>query len=152
MHTETLFDALEWTSKFHSNLHDCFLRCSEQTPNERSSMLSSYLAEHEQKLAHLITAFKHEGDTHALNTWCNEYFDNRPVVQRNFDQKPMAELDADELTEYVAYKHAELIDLYKSLLDKAVIPSMNELLTELIALEEHEIMAMMQGANRLKDI
>lgn len=151
MYTETLRDALDWTSKFHTNLHDCMVHCSEQTSSERCSLLLDYLAKHEEKLAQLIMVFKQEGDTHALNTWCREHFNKKPTIQHSVSDKPLAELTSDELVEFVVFKHSQIIDLYKSLLARAPIPSMTELLTQLVALEEHEIMTMMQGANRFSD-
>lgn len=149
MHTETLRDALDWTSKFHSDLHDCMVRCSEQTTSERSSLLLDYLAKHEEKLSHLITNFKQQGDTHALNTWCREHFEKKPVIQHSLNDRPLAELTPDELLEYVTFHHSQIIDLYKTLLAKAPIPAMTELLKQLVALEEHEIQSMMQGANQV---
>jgi hypothetical protein len=152
MYTETLRDALDWTSKFHSDLHDCMVHCSEQSTSERSSLLLDYLAKHEEKLAKLIMTFKQEGDTHALNTWCREHFEKKPVIKHSFSDKPLAELTPDELLKFVAFKHAQIIDLYKSLLAKAPIPKMTELLQQLVALEEHEIMSMMQGANQVGEV
>lgn len=152
MYTETLRNALDWTSNFHSDLQDCMQHCSEQTSDERSALLLDYLAKHEEKLAQLIAAFKQEGDTHALNTWCREHFNKKPVIEHSFNDKSVAELTPDELVEFVAFKHSQIIDLYKTLLAKAPIPGMTELLTQLVELEEHEIMTMMQGANRLQDV
>ena len=152
MYMETLRDALDWTSKFHSDLHDCMIRCSEQSTSERSSLLLDYLAKHEEKLAQLIMAFKQEGDTHALNTWCREHFEKKPVIKQSFSDKPLKELTHDELLKFVAFKHSQIIDLYKSLLAKAPIPKMTELLEQLVALEEHEIMSMMQGANQVGEV
>lgn len=148
MYTETLRDALEWTSKFHADLHECMTHCSKQATSERSSLLLDYLAKHEEKLAQLIMNFKQEGDTHALNTWCREHFEKKPVIN-HIDGKPLAELSPDELLEFVTFKHSQIIDLYKTLLAKAPIPTMTELLKQLVALEEHEIMSMMQGANQV---
>lgn len=146
MYTETLRDALEWTSKFHSDLRDCMLRCSEQATSERTALLLDYLATHEEKLAQLIIHFKQQGDTHALNTWCREHFEKKPVIQHSLNDRPLAELTPDELLEYVTFHHSQIIDLYKTLLAKAPIPAMTELLNQLVSLEEHEIMSMVQGA------
>ncbi|MDF3013002.1 MAG: ATPase [Cellvibrio sp.] len=149
MYTETLRDALEWTSKFHSDLHDCMVHCSSQASDERSALLLDYLAKHEEKLARLVAAFEQEGDTHALNTWCREHFNKKPVIEDSFSDRALAELTPDELIEFVALKHSQIIDLYKTLLAKAPIPGMTELLTQLVELEEHEIMTMMQGAHQV---
>lgn len=152
MYTETLSDALEWTSKFHSDLQSCMVRCSEESSDERCVLLLDYLAQHEEKLAQLIMALKRDGDTHALNTWCREHFEKKPVIQDNFNNKPLAQFTPDELVEFVVFKHSQIIDLYKTLMEKAPIPAMKELLAELVELEEHEIMTMSQSANRLSDI
>lgn len=152
MYTETLRDALDWTSKFHSDLHDCMMQCSAQSTSEQSSLLLDYLAQHEEKLAQLILAFKQEGDTHALNTWCREHFEKKPVIKQSFSDKPLKDLTPDELLKFVAFKHSQIIDLYKSLLAKAPIPKMTQLLEQLVALEEHEIMVMMRGANQVGEV
>lgn len=152
MHTETLRDVLDWTSRFHSDLRDWMLECSKRAVDERSALLLDYLAKHEEKLARLISAFQQEGDTQALNTWCREHFVKKPVIQDDLRGKPVTQLTSDEMIEFVVFKHSQITDLYKNLLAKAPIPAMKELLTELVALEEHEIMSMIQGANRIGEV
>lgn len=152
MQTETVREALDWTSAFHTRLRDCLRQCSDRSPDERSVLLLDYLAAHEDKLAKLISAFQAEASTDALNTWCNEYFNKNPIVPHKFCEMSLSQLTPDEIMELIAFDHAQVIELYKNLLDRAVIPSLRELLKELVALEEHEMMIMMQGANRLTDI
>jgi hypothetical protein len=110
------------------------------------------LANHEQQLAKLILMFKEQGDSHALNTWCREHFEKKPVIEDRISERQLADLDADELVDFVVFKHSQIIDLYKTLHAKAPIAAMKQLLAELVSLEESYIKKMMQGSNRLEDL
>ncbi len=151
MYNETLREALEWTSKFHGELRDAMQDSSQLVSGERSALLLDYLAKHEHNLARVLAAFKEEGDNHALNTWCREHFEKKPVIEDGLENKCLEALTPDELVEFVASKHSQIIDLYKTLLAKAPIPSMKDLLSQVVQAEEEEIKKMMQGANRLAD-
>lgn len=151
MYNETLRDALEWTSNFHGELSKAMQSSSEVVADERSALLLDYLAKHEQNLARLVNAFKEEGDNHALNTWCREHFEKKPVIEEGLGDKRWEELAPDDLVEFVVFKHSQILDLYKTLLAKAPIDSMKDLLTQLVQAEEEEIKKMMQGVNRLAD-
>jgi uncharacterized protein (DUF305 family) len=151
MYNETLRDALEWTSNFHSELGKTMQGSSELAADERSALLLEYLAKHEENLARLVKAFKEEGDNHALNTWCREHFEKKPVIEEGLNEKRWEDLAPDDLVEFVVFKHSQILDLYNTLLAKAPIDSMKDLLTQLVQAEEEEIKKMMQGVNRLAD-
>jgi hypothetical protein len=61
-------------------------------------------------------------------------------------------MDLSQIIETVVSQHYQIISLYKHLYVKADIPSMKELLKQLIEFEESHVMQMVQGANRLEDI
>tara|TARA_R100000656_G_scaffold53482_1_gene42299 strand:+ start:591 stop:1055 length:465 start_codon:yes stop_codon:yes gene_type:complete len=151
LENEPLHDALTWAAEFHNRIRDRLRHCSQTASDERLALLLDYLANHEDRLAKIIAAFEREGDLNSLNTWCVEYLNEKPIAEHKYSDKPLSELDQDQILDFVVFKHSQIIELFKNLLARAAIPSMTELLTNLVELEEHEIKSMVQGANRLSD-
>lgn len=152
MKVETLIDILHWTSEFHRHLNQRLHSCASENENARAKLLLEYLAEHEKKLAHVLHRFEEEGDEDALNTWCYEYLDKNPIVQHHFCDAPFHELSAREIMAVIVEQHEQVIELYRYLRARADIPSSEALLDNLIAFEEHEIMQIVQSANRMDDM
>ncbi len=115
-------------------------------------MILAYLADHEASLMKVIKSFEASGDKHALNTWCYEYINKQPIVQHVYCDSPFAELDALQIMEVIVDQHQQVIQLYRYLASQAVIPSAQEMLESLRSLEEHEMMRMVQSANRFSDM
>lgn len=152
MQIETLKDVLHWTTEFHQHLSKCLLHCADKNESDRAKMLLGYLAEHEEKLAHVVDQFEKTGDSHALNTWGYEYLNKHPIVQHQHCDAPFAELDTMQIMAVIVEQQQQVIELYRDLFARADIPSARELLENLKSLEEHEAMLMSQGANRLDDL
>lgn len=152
MKIETLKDLLEWTKATHRNLSECMVHCSEHHESERGVMLLSYLSGHENVLATVIQGFVDTSRTSVLNTWCLEYLDRKPIQIHDYCDGYFVEMDLSKIIETVVSQHYQIISLYKHLYAKADIPSMEELLKQLIEFEESHVMQMVQGANRLEDI
>ncbi|WP_273182808.1 MULTISPECIES: ATPase [Methylophaga] len=152
MQVETLRDVLHWTSDFHQHLTACLKHCVDSNESERAKMLLKYLSEHEEKLAHVIHEFETKGDEHALNTWCYEYLNKNPIVQHHHCDAPFSQLSTTEIMRVIIDQHNQVIELYRYLHDRADIPSAQELLEMLKSFEEHEMMLMVQSANRLEDM
>ncbi len=152
MRVETLRDILHWTSKFHHHLNQRLHQSTDDNKSERARLLLDYLSEHEKRLSHVIHRFEEEGDEDALNTWCYEYLDKNPIVQHRFCDAPFEQLTAREIMAVVVEQHEQIIELYRYLRARADIPSAEALLDNLKALEEREIMQMVQSANRLDEL
>ena len=152
MAIETLKDVLHWTTEFHEQLSECLEHCADKNESERSKMLLDYLAKQEEKLSHIVNQFEKTGDNGALNTWCYEYINKHPIVRHVHCEATFSKLNATEIMEVFVDQHEQVIELYHYLASRADIPSAKELLESLKSLEEHEIMRMVQTANRFQDM
>ncbi|PCH85909.1 MAG: ATPase [Piscirickettsiaceae bacterium] len=152
MKIEKLKDIINWTRDSHEALANCMKRCVNENENARARLLLNYLIEHEEKLGNVLDEFNKSGNANALNTWCIEYLDKSPVVLRNDNDRPFAQMQADEIMGEISRHHQQIIELYTYLLGQADIPEAQDLLKQLVSLEEHEVMRMAQAANRLRDL
>jgi bacterioferritin (cytochrome b1) len=152
MQIETLKDVLHWTTKFHQHLSDCLEQCASKNESERARMLLDYLAKQEEKLTHIVDQFERTGDNNALNTWCSEYINKHPIVNHMHCDEPFATLNATQIMEVIVEQYEQVVELYRYLASRADIPSAKELMESLKSLEEHEIMRMVQTANRFQDM
>ena len=100
----------------------------------------------------MIDGFAKDASANALNTWCYEYLDKRPMVSHANCDKPFSEMNTKEIISEIVAQHGQVIELYRYLFNQAATASSKELLAQLIALEEHESMRMVQSANRLEDV
>ena len=152
MQIETLKDVLHWTKEFHQHLSQCLSHCADKNTDERARMILSYLSDHEKSLMKIVSRFEASGNEHALNTWCYEYVNKKPIVQHVHCDAPFSDLDAAQIVEVIVDHHQQIIELYRYLASRADIPSAQEMLESLRSLEEHEMMRMVQSANRFGDM
>jgi GTP-binding protein EngB required for normal cell division len=152
MQFETLKDVLHWTREFHQQLSDSLLHSSSKNSDERARMTLTYLSDHEKALANVVSVFAASGEEHALNTWCIEYIVHKPITQQTHVDEPFVSLDATQIISLIVDQHEQVIELYRYLASRADIPSAIELLETLSAMEEHEMMRMVQSTNRFGDL
>jgi rubrerythrin len=152
MQVETLKDILQWTKEFHQHLSQRLSRGVDKNTDERARMMLAYLADHEKSLAKVLKNFVATGDEHALNTWCYEYVSKYPIVQNRYADASFADLDATQIMDVIVDQHQQVIEMYRYLAGRAEISAAREMLESLLSLEEHEMMRMVQSANRLEDI
>ena len=152
MQVETLRDVLNWTREHHQHLASCMQHCADENESERAKLLLDYLSDHEQKLVEVLDGFRETADSKALDTWCYEYLDKHPIVRHGKCDKPFAEMTADEIITEISHQHGQIIELYRYLRGRDAALSWQELLDQLVSLEEHESMQMVQAANRLHDL
>lgn len=152
MKVETLKDVLEWTKSTHRNLSECLTHCADHNDSERARMLLTYLSGHEDALITVLQGFIDTSKTNVLSTWCLEYLDRQPIVTNESFEASFIGQDLSEIIEAVVAQHHEIITLYKHLHSRADIPSVSELTKQLIDMEEHHAMQMVQGANRMEDM
>lgn len=152
MQIETLKDVIVWTQTFHQYLSACTKHCASKQLDERAKLLLEYLSEHEQKLVATLKAFETHSDAKALNTWCQEYLNKRPIKPHGKCSKPFARMSPDEVMTEIEHQHRQIIDLYRYLATRDAAFSTREMLEQLINLEQHEVMRMVHGANRINDL
>jgi uncharacterized protein (DUF305 family) len=139
MKIESVRDILEWTMDFHKQLASCLTHC-EPNNSERSKMAMQYLIAHEEHLAALIKSFS------------VEYLEKNPIVLHEHCDGAFEQKADSEIAAIVIEQHQEVIALYSYLREQAVIPHHKELLDNLLALENQEIVRMAQGLNRFQDM
>ena len=152
MQIETLRDILHWTASFHQQLSECLSHCADNNTDQRARMMLQYLSEHENRLRKVVSGFEATGAVDALNTWCIEYLQKHPIVRHQQCNAPFKDLDATQVMNDVINQHQQVIELYRYLASRADIPSAQHLLDALSALEEHEVMLMVQAGNRFSDM
>lgn len=152
MQIETLSDIIDWSRQVHQHLAEHVAKDADRQQNERAKMLMNYLADHESTLSQLLKRFEDTADAKALNTWCYEFISNHPLKIEAEHRRSYAEMGTQEIINSVMAKHKQVLELYRHLEEQADTNSVKELLAQLISLEEHESMRMVQSANRLEDI
>jgi uncharacterized protein (DUF305 family) len=151
MKIESVRDILEWTMDFHKQLASCLTHC-EPNNSERSKMAMQYLIAHEEHLAALIKSFSVKAESGELETLFIEYLEKNPIVLHEHCDGAFEQKADSEIAAIVIEQHQEVIALYSFLREQAVIPHHKELLDNLLALENQEIVRMAQGLNRFQDI
>lgn len=152
MKIETLKDVLHWTAEFHRHLSEKMTQSAGENESPRAVMLLDYLATHEQKLSHVLGQFELSGGAAALGTWCYEFLEKSPILQKSYVDAPFEQLNAEQVMLVIVELHQQIIEFYRYLYSRADSTSARELLAQLTALEQHEVMLMSQGANRLSDL
>jgi hypothetical protein len=152
MKIETFHDLIEWTRKMHEYLGQHLQQCASEQTETRAKMLLTYLSDHEKALVKTISAFEERADPKALNTWVYDYLSNFPVTLSEDDKIHYEKLGFDDICEEIFKIHNQIIGLYRHMAERAEIPEARLLLTELLALENHEVMRLAQQTNRLMDL
>lgn len=152
MTVETIKDILELTRRLHSNLADKLQRAAKGIQQEKLRMLLDYLSQHEQELSRILALSEKDAEKAALQTWCAEYFDKHPFKLETWSSLDFANMNTGEVMRSLLTVHDEIIDLYRYLSTRAEVSSTEELLTGLLALEQHEIMRMIRDTEKLEDL
>ncbi|MEC9481727.1 MAG: hypothetical protein UMU75_00185 [Halomonas sp.] len=152
MTVETIKDVLALTRELHANLACTLERAAHQAHEERLHMLLDYLARHERELSRVVALSESDAQAAALHTWCAEYVDKHPFALATLGGIDYASMDTAEVMRSLLTIHERLIDLYRYLATRAEVSSAEELLSNLLALEQHEAMRMVRDAEELEDL
>lgn len=152
MESETFAEVLEWTQQLHTDLAEVLARAARTNKDERARMLLSYLAEHEVEMADNVAAFSSRADAKALGTHIYHYISHKVIDSEGICSAPYDTMDFDEISQLVFGLHDEVLDLYRTLLEKADIPELATLLEGLVQLEEHQVKLMVTQAGRMNDL
>tara|TARA_B110000211_G_C14093259_1_gene560779 strand:- start:611 stop:1144 length:534 start_codon:yes stop_codon:yes gene_type:complete len=151
MKIESMRDILHWTVKFHEQLATCLKHCA-PSHSERTKMAMQYLLAHEQHLAALVKAFSDNAKFSELETLFIEYLEKNPIFLHDHCDGDFENKTESEIVANVLDQHQQVIDLYSYLKEQAIIPHHIELLSNLLKLENQEIILMAQGLNRFQDM
>lgn len=152
MEIKTFFDLIEWSRKLHGNLAKCLSHCASLHQNERASMLLEYLASHETEIEKIVAGFEQQADPKAAHTYVYDYIPHNPITTHLVCDDHYAKMDADSIASEVIDFHEQIISLYRTLIGKAEIPEVTELVQPLLDMEEHETKRLVRQVGRMDDI
>ena len=152
MESETFAEVLEWTRQLHTDLAEALGRCARKNADERARMLLNYLAEHEVEMATSVAAFASRADAQALETHVSHYISHKVIKSEHICALPYDTMGFDDISQAVFGLHDDVLDLYRTLLEKADIPELSTLLEGLVQLEEQQVMLMVTQAGRMNDL
>lgn len=152
MEVKTIYDLIEWSRSLHAQLAQCLSHCAKLHQDERAVMLLEYLASCETNLGKMVGDFEHQADPKAANTYVYDHMPHRPVNTHLKCDDHYAQLDADAISGEVFDFHEQIIDLYRSLVDKAELPEVEELMQMLLDMELNETKLLVHQVGRMNDL
>lgn len=152
MKIESIESLIEWTKTVHFHLAKALAAGLKAQPDERARELLAYLKPHEIRLGKMLAGFEEQADAKALHTLVYDYALHSPIDIERICDKPYGAMAYDAIAEDVCSTHNQIIDLYRYLLSRSVIPEEQQLLEQLLAVEEHETLQVFQQVNRGRDI
>lgn len=152
MDIKSFGELIDWTRDLHEHLARCLRHCATQHEEERARALLEYLSSHESELARIVDEFKHQSAKNTLETRVYDYLRHNPIETHRTCDESYAKLDFDGIYREVMDFHEQVMDLYKTLSEKAEIPEAQELFEALLEMETHESMRLARQIGRMDDL
>ncbi|WP_111494658.1 MULTISPECIES: ATPase [Marinobacter] len=152
MEIKTFEDLIDWARQLHAHLSSSLEDSAGRNEDERASALLQYLATHESELERITREFEKQADPNVLQTCLYDFFNLHPFETRRKTDTHYASLNFEEIAREVFEFHDELIALYESLIRKAEIPEVSELMEELLAMEKNESMRLARQIRSMDDV
>lgn len=152
MEIRTFEDLIEWARQLHGHLSRSLDECSGRNENERASALLHYLSEHEAELERITAEFERQADPKALKTRLYDFVRHHAFQTDRKTDAHYATLGFDDIAREIFAFHDELIALYESLVRKAEIPEVAELMASLLAMETNEYMRLARQVLSMDDV
>ncbi|MBD3639503.1 MAG: ATPase [Marinobacter sp.] len=152
MDIRTFGELINWTRDLHAHLARCLSHCATKNEEERARALLGYLAAHESEMERIVSEFRSQGDSRALETRVYDYLSHDPIQTHRTCNEPYAKLDFAGICKEVFDYHDQIENLYRTMADKAEIPEANALLQSLLAMEENEAMRLARQVGRMDDL
>ncbi len=150
MSNKTLRDMVLWTEQFHLGLARS-LQMGASEAGERERMLLDYLIEHENELARMVKRYGENASDTALSTWVSAYTEQYEPTGRSASVLSFKDKNTNDILASIQEEHDRILNIYRHLGD-FVQGSANELVSDLVHLEEQELLRISQSANRLEDL
>lgn len=137
MRFEQTKDILEHARTFHKYIAEYYRQLKEKSNKERLKMFLDYFEEHERHLEETIADYEESLNEKLLKTWfkmspCEDVFNKLQALLKK------GEDSVDELIKHALQVDDCMINMYKTLAERAEVPKVKELFTDLIQLEENE--------------
>jgi rubrerythrin len=152
MDIKTFRELIEWTSDLHAHLARCLSHCATRHEEERARALLDYLAAHESEIRRIVNEFERQAGNNALETRVYDYLYHNPIKTHRTCDEPYATLDFNGICREVFDYHDQIIDLYQTLVGKAEIPEVKELMESLLTMEKNESKRLASQVGRMDDL
>lgn len=145
---ETVKDIFENTQNFHHFAAEFYQQLGEQTSNERTKMLLSYMYKHEQDSASALKQFAQHTDKSVLNTWIQITLENSP---KDFFKGLSAHnnMSLEEVGVLGQKVDAYLVDVFDDLQVVAATEDHREIFRNLMEMEKTKKRRLSQAVNSL---
>lgn len=148
MKIESFKGLIEWTQASHTAMAKCLASCASENPDERASLVLTYLAAHEAKLEKMVAQYA-RGDSEAGGRELPDNVAAAGPVQCN---GRFAKLSADQITEQVFEYHADIIKFYDDMIAKVKNRRTVEKMTEMRDMELKESKLLVRQTGRMQDV
>ncbi len=139
MANEQVKDVLDSTRAVHERAQIYFEHLAERSAQPRAKLLLDYLSNHEQQLAHAISAFEAEADEATLRTWVNSTSAVTHLVETlNWDEVNKQSASCDDLTALALDIDNRVIEVYEDLAGRAEPAWLQEVFRSLLQMEQQE--------------
>lgn len=148
MRIESFQGLIEWTQASHAAMASCLTKCASENPDERASLVLTYLASHEAKLEKMVIEYAQRdagSDGDALTVGVAA--DAAPQCNGRF-----AKLSADQITEQVFEHHDQIIRFYDEMVTKVKNPRVVEKITEMRDMQLKESKLLVRQTGRMQDV
>jgi len=107
---------------------------------------------HESEIERIVNEFERQADTNALETRVYDYLSHHPIKTHRTCDEPYAKLDFNGICREVFDFHDQIIDLYQTMVGKAEIPEVRELMESLLTMEQNESKRLARQVGRMDDL
>ncbi|MGF1612384.1 MAG: hypothetical protein ACFCVA_00340 [Gammaproteobacteria bacterium] len=144
-------DVLDHARSFHHQVADLYQRLEDRTEKERVKLLLDYLQRHEKHLEESLSQYEEGASKRVLDTWFQYSLEQDPSdILADIELKK--DMSVDDVVRLALRLDDYLIDLCKSMADRADIPELKELFTNLCELEQQEKYRLARNALRLDEM
>jgi len=152
MEIKTFRELIDWTRDLHHYLAQCLAHCATLHEDERAQALLEYLSAHESELARIVGEFEHQSAKNTLNTRVYDYLKHTPIKAYHTCDERYVKQDFQGIYRDVMGFQNQVMELYKTLSEKAEIPEAKELLEDLLNMETNESMRLATQIGRMDDL
>lgn len=152
MAIETIKDILDWGRRLHEELAQIYQNSSAESEDERTRLLLSYIADHEQKLADIIANYEKHDTTGKIDSWMRDYLDKNPFMAGMREVVKFNPMDGDEILKATINAHQQMIKMYRDLAQNAKAERLESLFENIANMEANELMRMVVTGERWSDM
>ena len=152
MEIKTTSELIEWSRSLHAKLAQCLTHCASRHHEERTSMLLGYLASHEAEMERMVAEFNQRADPKAAHTYIYDYIPHKPIKANLDCDDHYTRMDASSIQTEVFGFHDQISRLYRTIIDRAAIPEVTDLMQPLLDMEQHETKRLVRQVERMADL